>query len=294
MKSTGFLRLRWLASRGTFMMAAVVSPHIFAAPLISGEALLTLPVVTAATEPGQFRETRVLKEQSLSLSPGFVWETSTGLSTTQYTQSLPIRTQSARMTTGPSLQLGRFGFALPMQSGYELGIGQAEATWTSNSPRMTFALGSHDQLRLELRVQNRTEQRRALSRKSRKSLGLSWRHLFNDRYSLTAGMGQNQEVAYGGPQQNRGAEVYAQMLARLPDNWQLSLLGSVQAVHYPSGGFGTRATRDRSSSVVLSAERGLGSKWMLSGSLSIDQHGSSGLSIPVYTQSGQLRLTRNF
>lgn len=275
-------------------MAAVVSPHSLAAPLVSGEALLTLPVVTAATEPGQFRETRVLKDQSLSLGPGFVWETSTGLSTTQYTQGLPMRTQSARLTTGPSVQLGRFGFALPMQSGYELGIGQGETTWTSNSPHMNFALGPNDQLRLELRVQNRTEQRRVSSRKSRKSVGLSWRHWFNDRYSLRAGVGQNQEVVDAGLQRNHSAEVYAQMRARLPDNWQLSLLGSVQVVHYPAGGFGNRVTRDRSSSLVLSAERGLGAKWVLSGSLSIDQNGSSGLSIPVYTQSGQLRLTRNF
>lgn len=276
------------------MMAVIVCPQALAAPLVSGEALLTLPAVTSATEPGRFREARVLKEQSLSLGSGLVWETSTGLTTTQYSQVLPIRTQSARLTTGPSMQLGRFEFAMPMQSGYELGTGQGDTLWTSNSPRMTFALGPDDRVRLELRVQNRTEQRQASSRKSRKSLGVSWQHLFNDRYSFRTGMGQNQEIIDDGLRRNHGAEVYAQMRARLPDNWQVSLLGSLQAVHYPSVGSGNKPTRDRSSSLALSAERGLGGRWLLSGSLSIDQNGSSGLSVPAYTQSGQLRLTRDF
>ena len=275
-------------------MAATSCSQTFAAPLMSGEALLTLPAVTSAMEPGQFRQTRVSKEQSLSLASGIVWETSTGLTTTQYTQALPVRTQSARFTTGPNLQLGRFEFALPVQSGYELGTGQGETLWTSNAPRITFTLGPNDRVRLEARVQNRTEQRQTFTRKSKKSVGVSWLHAFSDRYSLKAGMGQNQEIIDDGLQRNHGAEVYAQVRARLPDNWQLSLLGSVQAVHYTADGLGSKATRDQSSSLVISANKGLGSRWLLSGSFLIDQIGASGLTVPTYTQSGQIRLTRDF
>ena len=275
-------------------MAATSCSQTFAVPLISGEALLTLPAVNSVIEPGQFRQTRVSKEQSLSLASGIVWETSTGLTATQYTQALPVRTQSARFTTGPNLQLGRFEFALPVQSGYELGTGQGEAMWMSNAPRISFNLGPNDRVRLEARVQNRTEQRQTFSRKSKKSVGVNWRHAFNDRYSLRAGMGQNQEVIDDGLQRNHGAEVYAQMRARLPSNWQVSLLGSVQAAHYTADGVGSKATRDQSSSLVLSANKGLGGRWLLSGSFSIDQIGASGLTMPTYTQSGQVRLTRDF
>ena len=276
------------------MMAVVACPQVLAAPLISGEALLTLPAVTLATEPGQFRETRVSKQQSLSLGSGLVWETSTGLTATQYTQVLPMRAQSARFTTGPTVQFGRFELALPMQSGYARGMGQGETVWTSNSPRVTFVVGPNDRVRLELRVQNRTEQRLASSHQSKKSLKVSWRHLFTDRYSLRTGVGQNQESIDDGIQRNHGAEVYAQVRARLPDNWQLSLLGSTQAVHYPSSGFTSKATHDRYSSLLFSAERELGNRWLLSGSFSIDQNGSSSLTAPIYTQGGQLKLTRDF
>ena len=275
-------------------MAATSCSQTFAVPLISGEALLTLPAVNSVIEPGQFRQTRVSKEQSLSLASGIVWETSTGLTATQYTQALPVRTQSARFTTGPNLQLGRFEFALPVQSGYELGTGQGEAMWMSNAPRISFNLGPNDRVRLEARVQNRTEQRQTFSRKSKKSVGVNWRHAFNDRYSLRVGMGQNQEVIDDGLQRNHGAEVYAQMRARLPSNWQVSLLGSVQAAHYTADGVGSKAPRDQSSSLVLSANKGLGGRWLLSGSFSIDQIGASGLTMPTYTQSGQVRLTRDF
>ena len=275
-------------------MAATSCSQTFAVPLISGEALLTLPAVNSVIEPGQFRQTRVSKEQSLSLASGIVWETSTGLTATQYTQALPVRTQSARFTTGPNLQLGRFEFALPVQSGYELGTGQGEAMWMSNAPRISFNLGPNDRVRLEARVQNRTEQRQTFSRKSKKSVGVNWRHAFNDRYSLRVGMGQNQDVIDDGLQRNHGAEVYAQMRARLPSNWQVSLLGSVQAVHYTADGVVSKATRDQSSSLVLSANKGLGGRWLLSGFFSIDQIGASGLTMPTYTQSGQVRLTRDF
>ena len=275
-------------------MATVACSHAFAAPLISGEALLTLPSVDLATEPGQFRQTKLSKEQPLSLGSDLVWDTSIGLTATQYIQPLPLRTQSARFSTGPNLQLGRFEFALPMQSGYEMGTGQGEAMWTSSSPRVTLTLGPNDGVRLEARTQNRTEQRQVSSRKSKKSIGVSWRHSFNDRYSLKAGMGRNQEVFDDGLQRNHGAEVYAQMSARLPDNWQLSLLGSMQTVQYAANGFGSKLMRDQSSSLVLSVNRGIGGRWLLSGSVSIDQNGSSGLSVPTYTQSGQVRLTRDF
>lgn len=266
----------------------------FAAPLTSGEALLTPPEVTSATEPGQFKQTKASKEQTFALSSALVWQISTGLTATQYAQNLPMRTQSARLTTGPNLQAGRFEFALPMQSGYELGTGQGETIWTSNAPRVTLALGPNDRVRLEARVQNRTEQRQIFSRKAKKSVGVSWHHAFSERYSLRAGVGQNQEVIDDGLQRNHGAEVYALMRARLPDNWQLSMLGSLQSVHYASAGAGGKFTQDQTSSLVLSANKGLGDRWLLSGSLSIDQNGSSGLSIPRYTQSGLVRLTRDF
>lgn len=274
----------------------MVCPHAFSAPLTSGQALLSLPAVTASTRnlPGSFRETSVVTEQSLTLSPRLSWETSTGLTTTQYTQAMPLRSQSARFTMGPRLQLGRFELSVPLQSGHELGSGQSDVVWTSNAPRMSLTLGPHDKIWLEARLQNRTEQRQASLRKSKKSVGINWRHAFSDRYSLRTGLGRNQEIIDDGSQRSQGAEVYAQLNMQLPDRWQLSVLGSVQMIEYPLYGPVTQVARDQSSSLALSARRGLGGGWWLSGSYSIDQNAPSGLSIPVYTQSGRLRLTRDF
>lgn len=75
---------------------------------------------------------------------------------------------------------------------------------------------------------------------------------------------------------------------------QLSVLGSVQMLQYPLYGPTTRVARDQSTSLALSASHGLGGGWWLSGSYSIDQNVFSGLSLPVYRQSGRLRLMRDF
>jgi len=288
--------LRSFTHRCVAAMAMVICPHALAAPLTSGQALLSLPAVTASSRnlPGSFRETSVITEQSVFLSPRVSWETSTDLTTTQYTQAIPLRSQSARLTMGPRLQLGRFELSVPVQSGHELGSGQSDVVWTSNAPRMSFALGPSDKIWLEARLQNRTEHRQVSSRKSRKSVGINWRHAFNDTYSLGTGLGRNQEIMDDGPQRSQGAEVYAQLNMQLPDRWQLSVLGSLQRLAYPSQALAFRVMRDQSASLALSASHGLGGGWWLSGSYSIDQNASSGLSIPVYRQSGRLRLTRDF
>jgi hypothetical protein len=282
---------RWLT-----VMSLVVSPQALAAPLTSGQALLSLPAVTASSRnlPGSFRETNIFTEQSLSLNSRLSWETSTGLTTTQYAQTIPLRSQSARLTTGPRLQLGRFELSVPIQSGQELGSGQSDVMWRSNAPRMSFALGPDDKIWLEARLQNRTEHRQVSSRKSRKSLGINWRHAFDETYSLRTGLGRNQEIMDDGLQRSQGAEVYAQLNMHLPDRWQLSLLGSLQRLAYPSQSLVSRVTRDQSASLALSASHGLGGGWWVSGSYAIDQNAASGLSVPVYTQSGRLRLTRDF
>lgn len=277
-------------------LAVIMCPHAFAAPLTSGQALLSLPEVTASTHnlPGSFRETNVITEQSLALNSRVSWETSTGLTTTQYTQTMPLRSQSARLTTGPRLQLGRFELSVPLQSGHELGSGQSDVAWTTNAPSMSFALGPNDKIWLEARLQNRTEHRQTSSRKSRKSLGVNWQHAFSDTYSLRTGLGRNKEIIYDGLQRSQSAEVYAQLNMQLPDRWHLSVLGSVRMFEYPSYGINTRTARDQSASLALSARHGLGGGWWLSGTYSIDQNVSSGLRMPVYTQSGRLRLSRDF
>lgn len=276
-------------------MAAVAASAV-AAPQTAGQARLSLPNVSTTTRntPGVFKETLVLSEQSLSLNSRLSWETSTGLSTTQYTQTLPLRAQSARLTTGPRVQWGRWELSLPLQSGQELGSGQADVMWTSNAPRMSLELGPNDRVWLEARVQHRTEQRQAALRKSRKSVGVNWRHAFSDRYSFRTGVGRHQETIDDGLAHSHSAEVYAQLSMQFPDRWQLNLLGSLQTVERPLSGTSSAAARDQFASVGLSANRGLGGGWSLSGSYSIDQHQPGGLGIPVYTQSGRLRLIRDF
>ena len=63
--------LRSLVYRSVTAMAMVIWPYALAAPLTSGHALLILPAVTASTRnlPGSFRETSVVTEQSVFLSP---------------------------------------------------------------------------------------------------------------------------------------------------------------------------------------------------------------------------------
>lgn len=267
-----------------------------AAPQFAGQARLSLPSVSSITRntPGSFKETQVFTEQSLSLNSRLSWETSTGLSATQYTQTLPLRAQSARLTTGPRLRWGRFELAMPVQSGQELGSGQAEVVWTSNAPRISFDLSPDDKIWLEARVQHRTEQRQAALRKSRKSVGINWRHTLSDRYWFRTGIGHHQDIVDHGAPHSLGTEVYAQWHMWLPDRWQMSVTGSLQSVSYPSPQLATPASRDHHASVALSASRGLGGGWSLTGSFSVDQNQSGGLNIPIYTQSGRLRLTRDF
>lgn len=278
------------------IVSMLLCPVALAAPPGTTYSLLSLPQVSAVSLglPGSFKTTQLLTEQTLPLSSQLGWETSTGLTTTQYTQLMPFRAQSALLTTGPRLQLDRFDLSVPMQSGYELGTGQDDILWTSSTPRISFAPSPNDRISLEARIHHRTERRQTSLRKSRKSIGVNLRHSFNDKYSLKTGIVRRQEILDDGLQRSRGAELFAQVNVTLPDQWQVNLLGSVQRIQHPSYSLMGNTIREQSATLTLSASRALAGGWSVTGSYSIDQNGYAGLRMPVFTQSGRLRLTRDF
>lgn len=274
------------------LMAAVPAR---AAPGVAGEALLNLAVSsTTVIVPGEYRETRMTTERSLRLSPGFAWETSTGFTGTRYSSLLPASDQSVRVTTGPQLRLGNAQLSAPLQAGYEV-AGGSSADWITSTPRLTLALGPSDVVRLEARVHRRAPAQSAGARKSKKSVGMNWRHQFDERYALLTGLERRRSIDEFGVIDSDGAEVYAQISAQLPDRWRLQLNGSVYGGGIPTGTGETMAlARDRATSIGLTATRELGSGWRLSGAFSLDQRQSSPSAAPVVIQSGRLRLMREF
>ncbi len=280
------------------MMAMLIagSAHaqliVFSSPLSSADVPVTSTVSTRYL-PGEFRERQLASESNLQLRPGLNWQTTTGLSGARYEQAMLFRNQSARLTTGPQLRWGLLELALPVQAGHEAFSSSGETQWATGMPRMTVQLGPNDSIRLEARAGTRSEHASTRSSRSRKSVELSWRHTFNDKFSLRTGLERSRETIDHSLEVSEGAQAFAQFSASLPNHWRLVFGGNLHQVVSRSASLDD-AVLNRTQALSLSANRALLNGWKLSGSLSVSQKQFGDGSAPTTARTGNLRLTRDF
>ena len=277
----------WLATPAWAQMI------VFPSPLSTSEQPVTTTVSTRFL-PGEFRERQLASESKLQLRPGLIWQTTTGLSGARYDQATLFRNQSARLTTGPELKWGAIELAMPLQAGQEVLVASGESQWATGMPRMTVQLSPNDSVRLEARAGTRQDSAAIRTSKSKKTLALSWRHAFNEKFALRTGLERSSETVEHSLETSESAQAFAQLSASLPSHWRLVLGGSLyQAVNH-SGTSADEVARDRSQTLSLSANRALLSGWKLSGSVSVRQAQNGDESSAFTSRSGNLRLSRDF
>lgn len=238
--------------------------------------------------PGEKRENRLSGERALPLRPGLQWLTATSLSRARIDQPYPVRVQSLSLSTGPQIKLGDTEMSLRLNAGRDASSLGAESVWNGGTPRMTVALGPNDRVRLEAAVSTRSEAN-TVSRK--RTASVSWRHRFNDRWSLTAGLKQARES--GALEDNSIAETYASVDAWLRNGWRWSLASSLKDSVYGSAGAAELLRRDRSASLSLSTRYRLVDGWWISGELKSTQVWTEA-DPPARNQYGGVRLSKNF
>ncbi len=285
------------AARLRLVLTAGILPALAAGSALADDipasAYALLPVNFAGssrTLPGERREERLSSERALVLSPSLQWLTSTDLSRSRLEQPYPVRAQSLILSTGPRIRLGNTELALPFDTGREASSLSREASWSGSAPRMTVALGPSDKVKLEARVSSRNDPQ---SSRRQRSASLSWRHSFNDHWSLTAGLRQERESDTLETAMTRTDETYASVEASLHGGWRWSLASSLANSNYGMGvGAGT-ARRNRSASLSLSTRYPLYDGWWISGELRTRQSWGEAETPQAY-QSGGLKLFRNF
>lgn len=266
---------------------------VFPSPFSTTEQQVMTSVSTQFI-PGQFRERQLASESRLQIRPGLSWQISTGFYGTRYDQVSLFRTQTARLTTGPQLKWGAIELAVPLQAGQEVQAASGDAQWASGMPRMTVQLGADDSIKLEANASTRQENTLTRTSKSKRSVALSWRHAFNERFAVRTGLERSSETIDHSLESSESAQAFAQLSASLPSHWRLVFGGSLyQGVNH-SGLSTDDASKDRSQSLSLSANRPLLNGWTLSGTLSLRHTLHSDLSAAFNSGTGNLRLSRDF
>lgn len=248
------------------------------------------PTLSYAGVPGEYRESRMSTRSTLTLQPGLSWSTTTGLTGTRYGQGVPMRSDAFDLSTGPRVKLGRAELELPLTAGREMNNLYGYTSWSGGASNLSVALGPNDRIRLEAKLSSRND---ALSSRTRRSANLSWRHAFTERWAVRAGLRQLRESENGGEEDRSQMESYASLNATLPGGWGWSLQGTLGDSARWSGT--TAAPRnERSAELSITGRRQLSDRWWLSGTLSSSQVQRSGVALPVTSQSGGIRLQREF
>lgn len=155
---------------------------------------------------------------------------------------------------------------------------------------MTVALGPNDRIKLEARISHRNDTQ---STSRRQTTAVSWRHKFNDRWSLTTGMRQVQTSDAMDAITSSTAETFASVEASLRGDWRWSLGSSLSGNSYGAVSGTDGGRRDRSAAFTLSTRYPLYGGWWISGELRTKQTWGDS-EPPLANQSGGLRLFRNY
>lgn len=253
---------------------------------------LQAPTLSHAGVPGEYRESRMSSHSTLTLQPGLSWLTTTGLTGTRYSQGVPMRSDGFDLSTGPRVKLGRAELELPLSAHRELNNLYGYTSWSSGASNLSVALGPNDRIRLEAKLSSRSD---AASTRTRRSTNLSWRHAFTERWAVRAGLRQLHESDMGRDEGLLQTESYASLNASLPGGWGWSLQGTLGASANWSGSGTSAASRnERSAAVSITGKRQLADRWWLSGTLSSSQVLRTGVGLPVTSQSGGVKLQRDF
>ncbi len=246
------------------------------------------PTLSYAGVPGEFRESRMSARTILTLQPGLSWTTATGLTGTRYSQGMPMRSDTLDLSTGPLVRLGRAELELPLTAGRELNNLYGYTSWSGGASNLSVVLGPNDRVRLEAKLSSRSD---LTSTRMRRSTNLSWRHAFTERWAVRAGLRQIHESEHGGEEGLLQTESYASLNASLPGGWGWSLQGKLGD---SAGGTAALPTSERSTELSLTGRRQLSDRWWLSGTLSSIQVLRSGAGLPASSQSGGVKLQRDF
>lgn len=273
---------------------ALATHALIAALLTGGGAARTAdlsllpPTLSYAGVPGEYRESRMSTRSTLTLQPGLSWSTATGLTGTRYSQGVPMRSDALDLSTGPLVRLGRAELELPLTAGRELNNLYGYTNWSGSASNLSVALGPNDRIRLEAKVSSRSD---LASTRLRRSANLSWRHAFTERWAIRAGLRQIRESEHGSEEDLLQTEGYASLNALLPGGWGWSLQGTLGE---SASGTAAMPKNERSTEVSLTGRRQLSDRWWLSGTLSSSQILRSGAVLPVTSQSGGVKLQRDF
>ena len=248
------------------------------------------PTLSYAGVPGEYREGRMSTRSTLTLQPGLSWSTATGLTGIRFGQGMPIRSDSFNLSTGPRIRLGSAELELPLTAGREMNNLYGYTNWSDGASHLSVALGPNDRVRLEAKLGHRSD---ATSTRKRRSANLSWRHAFTERWAVRAGLRQLRESDLGSDDAMLQTESYASLNASLPGNWSWSLQGTLGD---SASWYGTTSVprNERSAAISLTGRRRLADRWWLSGTLSSSQVQRNGVGIPVTSQSGGVKLQREF
>ncbi len=251
---------------------------------------LQAPTLSYAGVPGEYRESRMSSNSTLTLQPGLSWSTTTGLTGTRYSQGVPMRSDGFDLSTGPRVKLGRAELELPLTAYRELNNLYGYTSWSSGASNLSVALGPNDRIRLEAKLSSRSD---AASTRTRRSTNLSWRHAFTERWAVRAGLSQLHESDMGRDEDRLQTEGYASLNASLPGGWGWSLQGTLGESANRSGAWAA-PRNERSAAVSITGKRQLADRWWLSGTLSSSQVLRTGVGLPVTSQSGGVKLQRDF
>lgn len=248
------------------------------------------PTLSYSGVPGEYRESRMFSHNTLTLQPGLSWSTTTGLTGTRYSQGVPMRSDAYDLSIGPRMKIGLAELELPLTAGRELNNLYGYTSWSGGASHLSLALGPNDRIRLEAKVSSRRD---AASTRKRRSTNISWRHAFTERWAVRAGLRQLHESENGGEQDLLQTESYASLSASLPGGWGWSLQGTLgESANWrgPSAAPGN----ERSAAISITGRRQLADRWWLTGTLSSSQVLRTGIGLPVTSQSGGVKLQRDF
>ncbi len=282
--------------RYTRLQPLVFARHTLAAAMLAsgtivGAADLSLlpPTLSYAGVPGEYRESRMSSRSTFTLQPGFSWSTATGLTDTRYSQGVPMRSDALDLSTGPLVKLGRAELELPLTAGRELNNLYGYTNWSGGASKLSVMLGPRDRVRLEAKLSSRSD---LASTRTRRIANLSWRHAFTERWAVRAGLRQIHESENGSEEDRLQTESYASLNASLPGGWGWSLQGTL-GESATAGGTATVPKNERSTAFSITGRRQLSDRWWLSGTLSSSQL-RSGIGLPMTSQSGDVKLQRDF
>lgn len=248
------------------------------------------PTLSYAGVPGEYRESRMSSRSTLTLQPGLSWSTTTGLTGTRYSQGIPMRADAYDLSIGPRMKLGLAELELPLTAGREQNNLYGYTSWSDGASNLSLALGPNDRIRLEAKVSSRSD---SASTRRRRSTNLSWRHAFTERWAVRAGLRQLRESENGSDEDLLQTESYASLNATLPGGWGWSLQGTLgESANWH--GASAIPKNERSTAISITGRRQLADRWWLSGTLSSSQVLRTGVGLPVTSQSGGVKLQRDF